>query len=442
VTGVGMVTPLASTAPLTMQSLLRGDRSGKYLKDVPFFFPGSLTEKQRDQLIHSMPCKVACPVMEESSTTKSRFAPSARELRCHRFCQSAVAEALTDGGLLKRSEDFKSVEWSHGFDHERFGVNIGMGITSLSDVAETASLLYADENKCHYSKVHPYFVPKILGNMAAGNVAIHYGLRGPIGSSVAACATGAQCIGDAARWVQDGIADFAICGGTEACISPISIAGFARMRAISTHAGDPLGASRPFDKDRSGFVMGEGCGILLLESLESATRRNAKIYAELRGYASSCDAHHISSPHPEGIGAKRCVNMALQDAFNGVDDIVYINAHATGTPMGDEIELAALTELVKTPNRQTPVTVSSTKGAIGHLLGAAGSVEAAVTVLAMSTGEAPPTANLTNVIQHDSLTVKLNRERSALQISSNSIAVSTSFGFGGVNTALVFGVPL
>lgn len=458
VTGIGLVTPLAVGTDATMQRLLQGDRAGRSLREVPFFFPTTLTsQQQQDQILSALPCSVACPVVEggdQAYSTKSRFAPTSREPRSHKFCLAAVEEALVDGGLLPAatttttttatsgSKKTPTPSWMHEFRFDRFGVNIGMGITSLSDVAETAALLYNDTSKCHYSKVHPFFVPKILGNMAAGNVAIHYGFRGPIGSSVAACATGAQCIGDAARWVQDGLADFAVCGATEACISPISMAGFARMRAMATgHKDSPMSASRPFDEARSGFVMGEGSGILLLESLESATRRRAaKIYGELCGFGSSCDAYHVSSPHPDGIGATQCVTSALRDAdMSDMRDVVYVNAHATGTPMGDEIELKALTDLVNAcGRRQEPVVVSSTKGSLGHLLGASGSVEAAVTVASLARGVAPPTANLEAPIAHNEALIHLNRTQCPLPVRPSSTAISTSFGFGGINTALVF----
>lgn len=458
VCGLGAVTPLGTTVAKTWHNVVRGHSSGKPLSQVPYFLPDGSSSHSLDAVLKALPCNVACPVIDDEPvpTTVSgkpgvgRFAPTPREARSHRFCQVATLEALSDAKLLSTppssdGADKPTKQSPAAFDDticpkERVAVNIGMGIPSLMDISDTAKhLLHGAPGQVQYNKVHPFFVPKILGNMAAGNIAIAHGFKGPIGSSVAACATGAHCVGEAARWIEEGSADIALAGGAESCINPISIAGFARMRALST-CSDAEKASRPFDAARSGFVMGEGAAILVLEELEHAKARGATIYAELRGFGCTGDAYHVSSPDPSGYGAKTCVQQALKHGGVHASQVGYVNAHATSTPVGDEIELAALAAIFgdsRTSGEATsPVIVSSSKGGLGHLLGAAGAIEAIITVLSLHHKVAPPNVNLTQPIPYDANILQLNT--GTVPSTSGVAAVSTSFGFGGVNTALVF----
>lgn len=454
VTGIGMVTPLGLTAAETWGAVCRGQSGLRPLREAPHFLPGflqsdrTLSPAQKnaalDKLIAAMPCQVAASVPSPAPAAADPFAPTAHEPRSFRFCARAVDEALSDAALQHLSDASR----------DRYGVNIGMGIPSLVDVVDVAAYLTGDlaprgdagAGAVHYSKVHPMFVPKILANMAAGSTAIRHKLRGPIGSSVAACATGAHCVGEAAAWIREGRADVMVCGATEACISPVSVAGFSRMRALCTQYNDsPATASRPFDTSRAGFVMGEGAGILILESLEHAMARAApRVYAELRGFGVSCDAHHVAAPHPEGLGVQRCIADALRDGGDVPAAAVgYVNAHATGT-IGDDVELMAIQRSLRPSARAAsgPLYVSSAKGGLGHLLGAAGSVEAGLTVLALHARQAPPTANLSSpcvTAEQEAAGLVCVKGASPQPLPTGCEAViSTSFGFGGINTALLF----
>ncbi|KAG5495248.1 hypothetical protein JKF63_02303 [Porcisia hertigi] len=461
VTGIGMVTPLGLNAVDTWAAVCRGQSGVRPLIEAPHFLPGflqkdkTLSSQQKatalKKLVDALPCKVAASVQPPGeapwtagTTNKTPraadpFAPTAHETRGLRFCTRAVEEALADAALQLSCEV-----------QDRCGVNIGMGIPSLADVTDVSAYLCGDAitsdgGQVHYGKVHPMFVPKMLGNMAASSTAIRHKLRGPIGSSVAACATGAHCIGEAASWIREGRADVMVCGAAEACITPVSVAGFTRMRALCTQYNDtPSSASRPFDQSRAGFVIGEGSGILILEALEHAMARSApRVYAELRGFGVSCDAYNVAVPHPEGLGAHRCMMQALEDGGSiPAAAVGYVNAHATGT-IGDEIELMAIQRALRpsTSLPPSPLYVSSAKGGLGHLLGAAGSVEAALAVLALHEQRAPPTANLTTSC------VTTDQEKSGLVCIQGTSAqplpgceavISTSFGFGGINTALLF----
>ncbi|CAD2221445.1 Beta-ketoacyl synthase, N-terminal domain/Beta-ketoacyl synthase, C-terminal domain containing protein, putative [Angomonas deanei] len=319
----------------------------------------------KESLIQSLPCKVAAVV--RSTDDKHRFVPTAHAPRSFAFSEYCVQEALADAKLLSTLEGGGvSVQVR---DPQRLGVNLGVGIVSLDDVADVALALHRDPQHPQYSKIHPLFVPKILGNMLSGVTAMKYDAEGPIGSAVAACATGAYCIGEAATWIQREKADVVICGAAESCINGIAIGGFSRMRALCTRYNDtPECASRPFDKESGGFVMGEGGGVLILEEYEHARQRGATIYAELRGFGQSSDAHHVAAPHPEGRGAAACIRGALADS-GGVTpaDVGYVNAHATGT-IGDTIELSAIEKTLLQSSRPSPLLVSSSKGALGHLL--------------------------------------------------------------------------
>lgn len=480
VTGIGLITPVGLSTATTWEAVCTARTGTTSLAEVPYFLPtvidssgtgkrshpatasteaDGLLAQRRQRIMDAMPCKVAAPV-RDGSTADTQFAPTAHAPRSFRFAARAVDEALRDAQLLSPSvlstpsptdsASTASVSDSSagsttlvGVDVERIGVNIGVGIPSIPDVTDVALNLFADPAHVRYGRINPFFVPKILGNMAAADSAIRYNVRGPIGSSVAACATGAHCIGEAAEWVRSGRADVMICGATEACITPISIAGFARMRALCTKYNEtPEGASRPFDVTRSGFVMGEGAGVLILEDLDHAKARGVRhVYGELRGLGISSDAYHVAAPHPDGRGAKHCISEALRDGGDvPVETVGYVNAHATGT-VGDEVELSALHAALLSPPRKSPLYVSSSKGALGHLLGAAGSVEAAIALLALDRQLAPPTANLmTPCVTQEQLDagMALVQGRSAVPLQSCEAVVSTSFGFGGVNTALLF----
>lgn len=318
-------------------------------------------------------------------------------------------------------------------DSERTGVAVGMGMVDLDSICETFTALTTSG----YNRVNPHFVPRILTNMASGQISMKYGFRGPNHSVSTACATGAHAIGDSMRLIRNGDADVMICGGTEACITPLSIAGFCRLRALNTNCNDtPMEASRPFDSDRNGFVMGEGSGIIVLEELEHAKQRNAEILAEICGYGLSGDASHITSPHPEGKGAFLAMKGALRDAKLTPNNIGYINAHATSTKIGDEIEANAIKNLFE--NHTQNLFVSSTKGHHGHLLGSAGNLEAIFTILACHDKIIPQTLNLEkipenlsflNFVRNESKEWTFNAER-------RRVALKNAFGFGGTNASL------
>jgi 3-oxoacyl-[acyl-carrier-protein] synthase II len=310
----------------------------------------------------------------------------------------------------------------------RSGVLIGSGIGGLDGIAKTSLLLEEKGPR----RISPFFIPGRLINLAAGHVSIRHHLRGPNSAVVTACSTGAHAIGDASRMIALGDAEVMVAGGSESPICRISMAGFAACRALSTNFNDqPQKASRPYDKDRDGFVMGEGAGVVVLEELEHAKARGARIYAEVIGYGLSGDAYHITAPAEDGNGAYRCMQMALQRADLDPSDIDYINSHGTSTPMGDEIELAAVERLFG--NAAATVSMSSTKSATGHLLGAAGAVEAIFGVLAMRDNVAPPTLNLDNPSVATAIDLVPHRAR---QRKIDTV-LSNSFGFGGTNASLV-----
>jgi len=338
------------------------------------------------------------------------------------FGMAAAQEAVEDSGWKPANEE----------EQNRTGVLIGSGIGGLNGIYETALILKEKGPR----RVSPFFVPSCLINLVSGHVSIKYGFRGPNHSVVTACATGSHAIGDAARMIQLEDADVMVAGGTEATIGRIGMAGFAAARALSTGFNDrPTEASRPWDKDRDGFVMGEGAGMVVLEELEHAKKRGAKIYAEVIGYGLSGDAHHITAPSEDGSGGYRAMQAALKRAKMNVEDIDYINAHGTSTPLGDEIELGAVKRMFG-PHAYK-LTMSSTKSAIGHLLGAAGAVEAIFSILAMRDQVAPPTLNLDN--PSEGCDIDLAPKQAKQRKIRN--ALSNSFGFGGTNACLIFTAP-
>ena len=327
----------------------------------------------------------------------------------------AADEAIKDAGLDK-----------YDGDKNRIGVAIGSGLGGFNTIYENCIELHEGGPR----RVSPFFIPKGIINMAAGNISIKYGLKGPNISVVTACATGAHSIGEAARMIKYGDADIMVCGGTEGAVSRISLAGFSAMRALSTRNDDAARASRPWDKNRDGFIMAEGAGVLVLEEYEHAVARGAKIYAEVAGYGMSGDAYHITAPSPNGEGGKRAMMAALDDAGLKAADVDYINAHGTSTGLGDVGELAAVQELFE----GVPVSMSSTKSVTGHLLGAAGAVEAIFCVCAIRDGVVPPTINLEDpedAVGDFDLVPNVAKERQV------DVAISNSFGFGGTNASIV-----
>jgi len=335
------------------------------------------------------------------------------------YAMAAADEAVRDSGWAPSTDD----------EQERTGVNIGAGIGGLSTIADTALEMHEKGHR----RVSPFFVTSALINLASGQVAIRHGFKGPNHSVVTACATGAHAVGDAMRFIQHGDADVMFAGGAEATICPIGIAGFMACRALSTGFNDtPQRASRPYDRDRDGFVMGEGAGVLVLEELEHARRRGAKIYAEVVGYGLAGDAYHVTAPVETGDGGFRAMKAALRNAGLEPADVDYIKAHGTSTPMGDEIELGAVERLLGQAAGKT--TMSSTKSAIGHLLGAAGALEAAFCVLALRDQVAPPTINLDN----PSVDTPIDLAPNAARRMKIDVAMSNSFGFGGTNASVIF----
>ena len=317
---------------------------------------------------------------------------------------------------------------SSKYDNNRAGCIIGAGIGGFKSIEDTQEAYLGGG----YKKVSPFFIPSAIINMASGVISIRYSLKGPNMSIVTACATGSHSIGDAARIIERGDADVMVAGGAEAAITPLAVGGFANMRALSRRNDNPTAASRPFDKDRDGFLIGEGGGVMVLESLDHALKRGAKIYAELVGYGMSSDAYHITMPSADGDGAKRCMAMAIKDAGITPDKVDYINAHGTSTPPNDVIETRAIKELFG--SHAAKLKISSTKSMTGHLLGAAGAVEGIYTVMAINEGVIPPTINLTNPDPECDLDYVPNKP-----VKHNVVyGLSNSFGFGGTNASLLF----
>jgi 3-oxoacyl-[acyl-carrier-protein] synthase II len=417
ITGLGMVTPLGWGVETTWQAILAG-KSGA--GRITAFDPTDYA------------CQIACEVPRVNgrggggADVPGSFDPDQvmspkDQRRVDDFILYGVAaadEAVKDSGWLPESEH----------DRERTGVIIGSGIGGLSTIADTAIEL----NEKGPRRVSPFFIPSALINLASGQVSIRHGFKGPNHAVVTACATGAHAVGDACRIIQYGDAEVMIAGGAEAAICKIGIAGFIACRAMSTSFNQtPEKGSRPYDKDRDGFVMGEGAGALVLEEYEHAKARGAKIYAEVIGYGMAGDAYHITAPAENGDGGFRAMRAAIGHAGIDPSDIDYINAHGTSTPLGDEIELGAVERMLG--QAAGKATMSSTKSAIGHLLGAAGAVEAAFTALAIRDQIAPPTINLDNPSVRTQIDLTPNKAK-PLAIE---FALSNSFGFGGTNASLI-----
>ncbi|MFY9755971.1 MAG: beta-ketoacyl-ACP synthase II [Pseudolabrys sp.] len=411
VTGLGMVTPLGCGVEPTWQRLLKGESGAGKIDSFD---------------VSDIACKIACEIPRGDGSNATFNPDQWMEPKDQRkvdefilFAMCAARQALDDAGWRPTSYDEQTTT----------GVLIGSGIGGIEGIAEAAIQLHEKGPR----RVSPFFIPGRIINLASGFVSIAFGLKGPNHAVVTACSTGAHAIGDAARMVALGDADVMVAGGAESPVNRISLAGFSALRALSTSFNDdPTRASRPYDKDRDGFVMGEGAGVVVLEALDHAKARGAKIYAELIGYGMSGDAHHITAPAPDGDGALRCMKGAIRTAGISTGDIDYINAHGTSTPLGDEIELGAVQKLVG--NAAGRMSMSSTKSCIGHLLGAAGAVEAIFSILAIRDRVVPPTINLDNPSVDTPIDLVPHQARKR----DVDTALSNSFGFGGTNASLIF----
>ena len=410
ITGLGLVSSIGNNVSETWDNLITG-KSG--IKKISSFD------------VSDLPCKIAGYIShnekDEYYVDRSKYLETREINRNDRFIQYGLIAskmAVEDAGLMALDDKSKL----------RVGVSVGSGIGGLETIYNGSITL----NEKGSRKISPFFIPSSLINLTSGQISIKFGFKGPNHSVVTACATGAHSIGDAAEMIKRGAAEIMIAGGSEAAVCKLGVAGFCAARSLSTKYNDqPAKASRPWDKDRDGFVIGEGAGIVVLEDYENAKKRGAKIYAELIGYGMSGDAHHITKPSEDGSGGFRAMSEALKMSSVNSDEINYINAHGTSTLIGDDIELSAIMRLTGGNDK---IKISSTKSSIGHLLGAAGSVEAIITILSIKHNIVPATLNLYNpshnfkvdLVPHNSIDHKVE------------IALSNSFGFGGTNTALLF----
>jgi len=402
VTGLGLITPLGIGVEKSWAGLLAG-RSG--VRRITQFDASAF------------PTQIAGEV---EGFDPEAFIEPKEVKKVDRFIQFAIAAAdmaMTDSGLRI---DEKSAD--------RVGVAVGAGMGGLPIIEKVHSVFTERGPR----RISPFFIPSVLINLASGHISIRFGAKGPNIAQVTACATGSHAIGDSFRIIERGDADAMITGGTESCITPLGVGGFNAMKALSTRNDEPEKASRPFDRDRDGFVMGEGSGVMVLESLDHARARGARIYAEIIGYGLTSDAYHITSPDPHGDGASRCIRMALKGAAIPPEAVDYINAHGTSTKYGDELETLAIKSVFQEHARR--LVVSSTKSMTGHLLGAAGGIEGVISVLAIRDGKIPPTINLDNPDPECDLDYAPHtpRERDV------TVSLSNSFGFGGTNACIVF----
>jgi len=403
ITGLGIVSPVGNSVTEAWANILAG-KSG--ITRISRFDPSRLA------------CQIAGEVKGfDLSQYLERKEARHMDTFIH-YGMAAGIQAMRDCGIEVTPENA-----------ERIGVNIGSGIGGLQMIEHTQKELLAGGPR----KISPFFIPSTIINMISGNLSIKYGLKGPNLAMVTACTTATHCIGESGRLIEYGDCDVMVAGGAEAVVTELAMGGFAQARALSTRNDDPATASRPWDRDRDGFVLGEGAGVLVLEEYEHARARGAKIYAELAGYGMSGDAYHITAPREDGDGAARCMNSALRNARLNPDQVDYINAHGTSTPLGDLAETTAVKRSLGAHAKK--VAVSSTKSMTGHLLGAAGGVEAVFSALAMHHQVAPPTTNIFNQDPQCDLDYVPNTAR---QMKIN-VALSNSFGFGGTNGTLVFG---
>jgi 3-oxoacyl-[acyl-carrier-protein] synthase II len=411
VTGMGIACPLGLGVENVWKRLLNGE-SGL----------GAIQSFDVSQLPAKIAGQVPVGTRAEGRLDVNEWVPVKDQKKMDRFIQLALvaaAEAVEDSGWQPADEEARC----------RTGVMIGSGIGGLPTIYEASQLISQGKSR----RISPFFIPSALINLASGHVSIRYGFKGPNHSVVTACATGVHALGDAARLIALNDADVMIAGGSEAAVSEIGMAGFAASRALSTAFNDnPTAASRPWDKERDGFVMGEGAGVLVLEEYEHAKARGAKIYAEVIGYGMSGDAYHITAPTEDGDGAYRAMRASLRSAGVQPADIQYVNAHGTSTPMGDDLELGAVERLWGEDAKG--LAMSSTKSAIGHLLGAAGAVEGIFSILANRDGVAPPTLNLENPSRES----PIDRVAKTAQERKIDVALSNSFGFGGTNASIIF----
>lgn len=402
ITGAGMITPLGTGNEKSWNGLLEGRSAVR-----------KITHFDADGL----PCQIAAEVPDFEI---DRFIEAKEQKKMDRFIHfglAAATMAMEDSGLNVTEENA-----------DRIGVIVGAGIGGLSSIEKYTKII----NEKGHKRVSPFFIPMTIINLTAGQISIRFGVKGPNSAVSTACASGTHSIGDSFKLIQNGFADAMICGGSEAVITPLGIAGFTSMKALSTRNDEPEKASRPFDRDRDGFVMGEGSGVLILEEMEQALSRGARIYAELIGYGLNSDAYHITSPAPNGEGAAKCMNSALKDAGIRPEEVNYINAHGTSTKYGDELETAAIKTVFG--DHAYKLCVSSTKSMIGHLLGASGGVEAAICAQSVYNKIVPPTINLDNADPECDLDY-VPHEARKLDID---IAMSNSFGFGGTNACIIF----
>lgn len=411
VTGIGMVSPLGGSAESSWSKLLAGES-------------GAVNVTRCD--VSDLASQIACEVPRGDGSGGTFNANDWMDPKDQR-----KADEFIVFGMAAATQALADAKWAPSTDEEkhRTGVMVGSGVGGIGTIYETSVTLFEKGPR----RVSPFFIPSAIINLASGWISIRHGLKGPNHSVVTACSTGAHAIGDASRLIMLGDADVMVAGGTESPINRISLAGFAACRALSTNFNnDPKRASRPYDKDRDGFVMGEGSGVVVLEELEHAKARGAKIYAEIVGYGMSGDAYHITSPAEDGDGAYRCMSAALKRAGLQASEIDYINAHGTSTPLGDEIELRAVERLLG--NDTTKASMSSTKSATGHLLGAAGAIEAIFSILAIRDQKVPPTLNLDNPSVETAIDLVPHKAKSR----KVDAVLSNSFGFGGTNASLVF----
>ena len=404
VTGLGTINPLGNTVNSSWNSLISSN---------------SGISKITNFEVDNYPCKIAGSI--DDSNINDEIVNPREQRKIDRFITLgliAAAEAIKDSGFVSENESsFRS------------GVMVGSGIGGLDTIYRNSSIL---DNQ-GIRKISPFFIPSSLINLLSGHISIKYNLKGPNSSPVTACATGTHAIGDSFTIIKNNKADLMVCGGAEAAICPLGISGFSAARALcDTFNEYPENGSRPWDRDRSGFVMGEGAGVLVLEEYEHAKKRNAKIYGEVKGYGMSGDAFHITKPSEDGNGGFRAMEMALQESLLNTDDIDYVNAHGTSTPVGDMIELTAVEKLFA---QNKNLFMSSNKSAIGHLLGAAGAVEAVFSFKSLETNILPPTLNLDNPSTNTSINL-IPHESISENISN---IISNSFGFGGTNASLIFG---